>query len=244
MGYNTVTISKKYNILAVNFAPVDGSDSISLQELFPYTEGNGMTAGGSSSAADSVQIMQDDGSLKAYHLSNGKVGRKTYEELVGKWAYNDETTPSAVKIKNGQAFWYISQNGETTPYTLTIAGQVAMTTSETLSLNKVYNHIGSPYPVDIPLNGYVVVSGGTQGGSSAAADNIQVYQDDGSLKAYHLSNGKVGRKTYEELVGKWAYNDETTPTTAVIPVGKGAWFISQNGASTVEIKNPTATTAE
>ena len=244
VGYNTVTISKKYNILAVNFAPVDGSDSISLQELFPYTEGNGMTAGGSSSAADSVQIMQDDGSLIAYHLSNGKVGRNTYENLVGKWAKGTETVPTEVKVKNGQAFWYISQNGETTPYTLTVAGQVAMTTSETLDLTKVYNHIGSPYPVDVPLNDCVKVTNGTLGGSSAAADNIQIYQNDGSLVAYHLSNGKVGRNTYENLIGKWAQGTETEPTTAVIPVGRGAWFISQNGASTVEILNPTSVSAE
>ena len=244
VGYNTVTISKKYNILAVNFAPVDGSDSISLQELFPYTEGNGMTTGGAATAADNIQIMQEDGSLKTYHLSNGKVGRVTVDALIGKWAQGTETTPTDVKIKNGQAFWYISQNGETTPYTLTVAGQVAMTTSETLSLNKVYNHIGSPYPVDVPLNDCVKVTNGTQAGAATAADNIQIYQEDGSLKTYHLSNGKVGRLTYENLVGKWAYGTETEPTTAVIPVGRGAWFISQNGASKVEILNPTSVSAE
>ncbi len=203
-----------------------------------------MTAGGAATVADNIQVMQEDGSLIAYHLSDGKVGRKTYEALVGKWAQGTETEPTDVKIKNGQAFWYISQNGETTPYTLTVAGQVAMTTSETLDLTKVYNHIGSPYPVDIPLNDCVKVTNGTQAGAATAADNIQIYQEDGSLVAYHLSDGKVGRKTYEALIGKWAQGTETEPTKAVIPVGRGAWFISQNGASKVEILNPTSVSAE
>jgi hypothetical protein len=127
---------------------------------------------------------------------------------------------------------------------VTVAGQVAMTTSETLELTKVYNHIGSPYPVDVPLNDCVKVTNGTLGGSSAAADNIQIYQEDGSLKTYHLSNGKVGRVTVDALVGKWAQGTETEPTKAVIPVGRGAWFISQNGASKVEILNPTVVVAE
>ena len=239
VGYNTVTIDKQYAILAVNFDGVSGG-AMSIQDAVPYV--TGMTTGGSMASADNIQIMQGDGSYKIYYMSNGKVGKKTYD-TVGKWVCTDDATTAATDtIASGTAFWFVSQNGAATPYAITVAGSVLMTSSDTRDINKTYTLVASPYPVEIPLNdGVVVATGATQGGSMASADSIQIMQGDGSYKIYYLSNGKVGKKTYD-TVGKWVCTeDNTVSTTDRFPVGKGAWFVSMNGDAKLQFVNPTAT---
>ena len=241
VGYNTVTIDKQYAILAVNFEDVAGG-AMSIQSAIPYADG--MTKGASSVTADNLQIMQEDGSYKIYYMSNGKVGKTNYD-TVGKWVdMDDKTQPATATIKSGTAFWYQSQN-YATPYTITVAGQVLATTSDTKEINQTYMLVASPYPVAVPLNDSVVVEEGvTTGASSVTADNLQIMQDDGSYKIYYMSNGKVGKTTYD-TVGKWVdMDDKTVATTATFPVGKGAWFVSQNASAKLKFINPTATPAE
>ena len=212
---------------------------MSIQAAIPYVDG--MTQGASDATADNIQVMQDDGSYKVYYMSNGKVGKKTYD-TVGKWVCTDDKTVATTDtIASGTAFWYVSQNGATTPYTITVAGQVLATSYDTKDISQTYMLVASPYPVAIPLNDSVVITAGaTQGASDATADNIQVMQDDGSYKVYYMSNGKVGKKTYD-TVGKWVCTDDkTVATTDTFPVGKGAWFVSQNASATLKFVNPTA----
>ena len=237
VGYNTVTIDKQYAILAVNFEDVAGG-AMSIQSAIPYADG--MTKGAASSAADSIQVMQDDGTYKIYYMSNGKVGKKTYD-TENKWVSNDDkTVATSDTIKSGTAFWYVSQN-YATPYTITVAGQVLATTSDTKEINQTYMLVASPYPVAVPLNDCVVVEEGvTTGAASSAADCIQIMQDDGSYKIYYMSNGKVGKKTYD-TENKWVCNDDkTVATTDTFPVGKGAWFVSQSSSAKLKFVNPTA----
>ena len=215
---------------------------MAINEAIPYTVG--MTTGSSASTADNIQIMQDDGTYKVYYLSNGKVGKKTYAETVGKWVDQDASTVVAdATIQSGTAFWYVSPNATTTPYSISVAGKVLATTSETKDISQTYMLVASPYPLEIPLNdGVVIDEGATTGSSASTADNIQIMQDDGTYKVYYLSNGKVGKKTYAETVGKWVDQDASTvPATATFPVGKGAWFVSQKASARLKFVNPTAT---
>ena len=201
-----------------------------------------MTQGSSNETGDNIQVMQADGSYKIYYLSNGKVGKKTYD-TVGKWVdLENKTVATTDTIKSGTAFWYISQNGATTPYNITVAGKVLATTSDTMDIAQTYMLVASPYPVAIPLNdGVVIEEGATQGSSNENGDNLQIFQDDGSYKIYYLSNGKVGKKTYD-TVGKWVdLENKTVATTDTFPVGKGAWFVSQSASARLKFVNPTAT---
>lgn len=238
VGYSTINIDKQYAILAVNFESVN-TGAMSIQDAIPYVAG--MTQGASSATADNIQIMQDDGTYKTYYMSNGKVGKKTYD-TVGKWVdMDDKTVAASVTIPSGTAFWYASQD-YSTPYVITVAGQVLATTSNTKNIAQTYMLVASPYPVALPLNDAVVVDeGATTGASSATADNLQIMQDDGTYKTYYLSNGKVGKKTYD-TDGKWVdMDDKTVAATATFPVGKGAWFVSQNGSAKLKFVNPMAT---
>ena len=215
---------------------------MNIQDAIPYVAG--MTQGASSATADNIQIMQDNGTYKTYYMSNGKVGKTTYD-TVGKWVdVDNKTVAASVTIPSGTAFWYVSQN-YATPYTITVAGQVLATTTNSKDISQKYMLVSSPYPVELQLNGGVVVEGeATTGASSGTADNLQIMQDNGSYKTYYLSNGKVGKTTYD-TVGKWVdMDDKTVATTATFPVGKGAWFVSQKASATLKFVNPTATTEE
>ena len=209
-----------------------------IQDAIPYV--TGMTQGASSSSADNIQIMQADGSYKVYYMSNGKVGKKSYD-TAGKWVSNDDkTVATSDTIKSGTAFWYLSQN-YATPYSITVAGKVLATTSDTMDIAQTYMLVACPYPIAVALNDNVVVSEGvTTGASSSSADNLQIMQDDGSYKVYYMSNGKVGKKSYD-TVGKWVCNDDKTVATMdTFPVGKGAWFVSKSGNAKLKFVNPEA----
>ena len=107
MGYNTITINKEYAILAVNFEGVAGG-AMSIQDAIPYAEG--MTQGAASSVADNIQVMQDDGSYKIYYMSNGKVGKATYD-TAGKWVCTDDTTQATTDtFPVGKGAWFVSKN--------------------------------------------------------------------------------------------------------------------------------------
>ena len=84
VGYTTIDIQSKYQIVGVNFQSVDGT-SLKLNDLIPYQEG--MTKGNNANAADQIQIGDETGGWTIYYMSNGKNGKgNIVEGLEGKWA--------------------------------------------------------------------------------------------------------------------------------------------------------------
>ena len=76
----------------------------------------GATTGLSSSAADNIQVMGEDGNYTNYFLSNGKYGKggASYNaELDGKWL-KDAGVACSDTIPVGGAFWYVSQSKSNT----------------------------------------------------------------------------------------------------------------------------------
>ena len=112
VGYNTIEITREYTLLTVSFDAVNGS-ALSIQEAFPYV--TGMTKGLSSSSADNIQIMTDDGDYEIYFLSDGRYGKggKNYnEELDGKWSLAGENTATTAKFPVGKGAFYLSRSEE------------------------------------------------------------------------------------------------------------------------------------
>ena len=241
VGYSTIDIAYKYNIIGVNFNGVS-QDEMAINDIFPFKEG--MTQGGSQDSADQIQVRVGN-SYEIYFLSNGKVGKTTKPELVGKWVRNSAASVVSTKtFKSGDGFWYISAKSndelKNAPYSVTVAGSVLMDGEKEADLSGLYSIISSPYPVDIPLNGGVIVENGTTGGSQDTADQIQIRNGD-SYAIYFLSNGKVGKTTKPELVGKWVRNSAASSATEdTLPAGKGCWFIRQKEESSVKFANPIA----
>ena len=223
----------------MNFQGVDGN-AMSIQDAVPPNAN--MTQGSGATAADQIQIMDADGNYVAYYLSNGKAGKASYPETTGKWVVTSNTkVPADVKIQTGTAFWFVSKTGAVQPYTITVAGSVLMSSNDPKVLTQAYSLIGNPYPCDIPLNGGIEAVNGTQGAGATVADQIQIMGDDGNYVAYYLSNGKAGKASYPETEGKWVLSSNTkVPTDAVLPAGKGAWFVRKNEATSLNFVSPLA----
>jgi len=244
VGYKTFTLSSQYTLIGVCFDDVKGT-GMTLNDIAPYTDGNGMTKAFADANADNIQVMGTDGNYTTYFLSNGQYGKggASYDaELDGKWLQKAGVACTDT-VQPGQAFWYISQTAATTPHNITVAGQV-LTTAETAAktCSTTYTLIGNPYAVAVPLNGGVVTTGATKAFADANADNIQVMGTDGNYTTYFLSNGQYGKggASYDaELDGKWLQKAGVA-CSDTIPVGGAFWYISQTSSNTVKLVNPLA----
>ncbi len=146
--------------------------------------------------------------------------------------------------------WYQSRKAkaddDSTWYNLTVAGGVSKDERYEYVINKQYTIVGSPFPVEIPLNGGVVVSDPTLAKAYGSADNLQIMNatSDMSYTTYFTWNGKSGggQGTVKnpEDVGKWALLGTTAATDAKFPVGRGAWFQSRSKTGTLRFINPVA----
>ena len=241
VGYNTINIGKQYTLLSVNFDKVAGG-ALDIQEAFPYC--TGMTKGLTVDSGDNIQIMTSDGGYDIYFLSNGHYGKggASYDEaLDGKWSAPGSNAAATRELASGTTFWYLSRNGATTPFTMTVAGAVNNSESETYTINKAYTLIGCPYPCDVAINGGIEVTGGTKGLSVDSGDNIQIMNDAGGYDIYFLSNGHYGKggASYDEaLDGKWSAPGSNAATTDSFPSGKGAFYLSRSKSGSVKFNSP------
>ena len=203
-----------------------------------------MTKGLSITDGDNIQIMTSDGGYETYFLSNGHYGKggASYNEaLDGKWSLMGQNAVATRALASGTSFWYLSRNGATTPFTMTVAGAVNNSESETYDITKSYTLIGCPYPCDVALNGGIEVTGATKGLSITDGDNIQIMNDDGGYDTYFLSNGhygKGGASYNEELDGKWSKMGQNAVTADKFPAGKGAFYLSRSKSGTVTFVSP------
>ena len=244
VGYKTFNLNAEYTLIGLCFEDVAGG-AMDINTAIPYAEG--MTKAFSLANADNVQVLGADGGYTTYFLSNGQYGKASapsYKaELDGKWV-KTAGVECTDKVPSGAAFWYVSRTAKTTPHTITVAGGVvASAATEPVTCIATYTLFGNPYACEVPLNGNVIVTGGTSALALANADNIQVMGADGGYTTYFLSNGQYGKASApsykEELDGTWV-KTAGVACTDTIPVGGAFWYVSQSKSNTVTIKNPIA----
>ena len=107
VGYNTVTIDKQYTILGIPFTGTTGS-AMSIQDAVPYCAG--MTKGGATTAADTIQIMDATGSYDVYYMCNGKAGKGTVDGGDGKWVKDGESVVTTDSIPAGKGGWFVRKS--------------------------------------------------------------------------------------------------------------------------------------
>jgi hypothetical protein len=187
--------------------------------------------GPNASVADNIQVLGDAG-YTAYYLSNGVFGKINDPTVSNKWVEIGATVASTATIPVGGAFWYISQNGLTTPFSITIAGQVAQDATLTKQIKAGLNMIASGYAYEIGLNAAGTgLNLGTVGQNASVADNIQVLSG-GAYTAYYLSNGVFGKINDPSVSNKWVEIGATVATGAAVPAGASAWYINRGAEFT------------
>jgi len=107
VGYNTVTINKQYTILGIPFTGTTGS-AMSIQDAVPYCEG--MTKGAAASAADCIQIMDNEGNYDEYFMCNGYKGKGTVTGGDGKWVKSTESVVTSDALPAGKGGWFVRKS--------------------------------------------------------------------------------------------------------------------------------------
>ena len=238
-----MTINKEYTLLTVNFDAVDGN-ALSIQDAFPYVEG--MTEAKVYGSADNIQVMNAEGGYDIYFMWNGAAGKTgTPDPTKRAWAKMGSTSATTDLLPKGSTMWYQSRAAKyedaSTHYDLTVAGQVSLAEKFEYDINKEYTLVGNPYPVEIPLNGGVVLTEPTVAKVAGSADNVQIMNESGAYDVYFMWNGAAGKTgTADPEKQGWAKVGTTAQTADNFPIGRGAWFQARNPAGKLQFKNPIA----
>ena len=243
VGYTTVTIKPGYNMVAVNFDNLGEDASISIQDLFPGSEGGVYTAGSGAANADKIMVWDtSEGEYKTYFLF--KAARGTSERNY-KWVDADAATVVSNKtFSSGDSFWYYSR--ATADFDVTIKGLVATEDKQEIGIAPGYNMIGSCFPANFNPNTFDAAtwqaSGAVAGAGAANADKIMVWDaTKGEYKTYILF--KAARGTSERDY-KWVDADAAgvavDATAEVLPSAKGAWYFHRGDGFTMTINSPIA----
>ena len=239
VGYNTLTINKEYTLLTINFDAVDGS-ALTVQQAFPYCEG--MTEAKVYGSADNIQVMNADGGYDTYFMWNGASGKNGVADPTKRgWAKAGTTSLTTDTLPKGATMWYQSRAAKyddtTTHYNLTVAGAVSLAEKYEYTLDKEYTLVGNPFPVEIALNGGVVLTEPTAAKGYSSADNVQIMTEDGGYEIYFMWNGASGKNgvANPDLQG-WAKAGTTSQTSDKFPVGRGAWFQARNPSGTAKLR--------
>ena len=226
VGYTTLTIASKYQIIGVNFQKVSGG-SLKLNDAIPYQDG--MTKGNGTGSADQIQIGDDAGNWIPYYMSNGKNGKgKDVDGIEGKWCPAGKFAAADVELTPGTSFWYVRNDATQPAFNLSIAGSVTTLPSAEYAFASKYRIFANPYPVPLALNTAFpyVEETMTKGNGTGSADQIQIGDNEGNWTPYYLSNGKNGKgKDVDGIDGKWCPAGKFVDANASIPVGKAAWYV-------------------
>ena len=79
-----------------------------LNNGIPYVEG--MTKGAGVTAADNIQIMDNEGGYATYFMCNGLKGKAAVSGGDGKWVRGDETAVSTDVLPAGKGAWFVRKS--------------------------------------------------------------------------------------------------------------------------------------
>ena len=216
MGYNKVTLTQGYNMLAPMFTYVNGGDK-AIPDIFVEDD---FVSGESDAEADSIYLWEDGGYTRRYFFSSD-AGDAWSDAQDG----FDETTDV---LSTGLGFWFYNRGNEKT---VTLTGQVPTTDVEFDIAANTYTMVANPFADDLPIKSIIPVSGGfTSGESDAEADSIYLWEDGGYTRRYFFSSD-AGDAWSDAQDGF----DETNDT---IPAGLGFWFYRRGTAITIKLPVP------
>ncbi len=222
VGYNTVTLSQGYNLVAVNFGTVGGGLGLTLQTLFPTTTNGVLLAGftgGSAATGDNIAFYDPIAGYTVYYLYKGA---KTSDTKNYKWVTAAGVVADDTPVASGTAFWF--KKVAAGNLDATVAGEAANDVSTTMLVKPGYNTFTSVYPIEWNPNDFGATYWTTNGavaGSAATGDNIAFYDPTLGYTAYYLYKGA---KTSDTKNYKWVSATGVVVADKIMVPGKGAWY--------------------
>lgn len=195
-------------------------------------------------SADNIQVMNAAGGYDTYFMWNGAAGKNGVADPTKRgWSKAGDTARTTDTLAKGATMWYQSRGAKaddaSTHYNLTVAGAVSLAEKYEYDINKEYTLVGNPFPVEIPLNGGVVVTEPTVAKVYGSADNVQIMNEAGGYDTYFMWNGAAGKNGVADPTKQgWSKAGDTAQTADNFPVGRGAWFQARNPAGKLRFVNP------
>lgn len=130
MGYSTVELTQKFNLVGINFSTLDGSDTVNVKDLFSGTFTDG----------DQIQIRAGAG----------------YDICVwdtDKWVNYGGTEETTRTVERGTGIWLVLNNAtEANPVSVTMSGSVDLLTSKETALAQGYAIASAGLPMNLSVN--------------------------------------------------------------------------------------------
>ena len=234
VGYQKLSIpAGGYALLANPFTQV-GSDgeTFAINDMFADDAANS-TAGTSGANGDTIEVW--DPTIQGYsatYFFSSRAGSKWAAGASPRVATTDS-------LDAGDGFWY--RNRGSTPYTLTVSGEVAMNEVE-VTLAPGYTLVCNPFPADLPLNSETIdwaTAGANAGTSGANGETIDIWDPEiQGYSATYFFSSRAGNK--------WAAGaSPRVATTDSIPAGAGFWYRNRGSSDIViTLKSPLAADGE
>ncbi len=218
VGFSKASVpSNGFWMVSCNFQTTDGSNQVSIQDLFPAEE---LFHDSGNNGAMCDQIMVYDGSNYTAFVYN-KLFDYDLEDYVGQpmWVY--QNAPATLMFKRGDGFWY--KRSQISPITtLTVKGQAPVDASIAHdSLPVGFMIFGNAYPNSTAITNLSINAYHDPSNNGANCDQIMVY--DGTNYTAYVFN-KLFDYDLEDYVGEptWVY--QNAPAADLLPVGRAAWY--------------------
>ena len=220
VGYNKVTLTSGYNMLAPMFSYVGGGDK-AIVDLFEEKEG--FVGADTDAEADYISVWYGGGYAYTYFYSTDAGD----ENVDAKWASGEDSFSETTDILPANTgFWLYNRGAQKT---VTLAGEVP-TEDVTVSISAGYTMLSNPFSAPIPVKSIVAKSGEFTGADTdAEADYISIWRNGGYDATYFYST---------DADNAWASGEDSfSETEDTIGAGEAFWFY-RRGTGALQITIP------
>jgi hypothetical protein len=222
VGYQTITLTNGYNMIACNFDGVAGADGMTFDQLIPGTTA-GLTKGALAANADNIMVFNP--ATKGYTTYFLYYSTKANTVNNYKWV-SGPATPSSVKLASGDAFWYNARTNVSIQVPATFLGQVPNESAKSFSITNGYNMLSCKFAADWDpnTNGTTFWQGtpAIKGALAASADNIMVFNP--VTKGYTTYFLYYSTKANTVNNYKWVSGPATVAPANFVKTGQGVWY--------------------
>jgi len=230
LGYVKTAAPAADGFEIISIASFGTNDTVSIQDAIMNLED--LNASTVKENADKIIVWSgsgytkyglfDDGGTNSYWMETGESG----------WLFAGSATPATgITLSRQDAVWFQTGTGGTVNSIVT-SGSVRDDNQFDVPVGEGFTLLAYPFTSSINLTN-LVVSNATASVTKENADKITVWTgtgyakyglfDDGGTNSFWMSTGESG----------WLFASSAAPTSADLPLGKGFWYESADGAKTL-----------
>jgi hypothetical protein len=225
VGYQTITVTNGYNMLACNFDGVAGAEGMTFDQLIPGTT-PGLTKGAGVSFADNIMVFNPltKGYVTYFLWYSTKAAQSANNN---KWVLS-QTVPAAERLNSGDPFWFNSRNtNQTVQIPATFLGQVPTESAKSFSITNGYNMLSCLFAADWDPNilgtNFWAGAPAKKGAGVSFADNIMVFNP--TTKGYVTYFLWYSTKAAQSANNyKWVLSQTVVAPTNFVKTGAGVWY--------------------